>query len=221
MPDILFRQDGSQVANHNKGEGVVPVLFAQIKDRFPWFDEGEHRAVAEPYMHEVLQEQVIRTCVLVAEVENILGKRVATAHRLFGLSSQTSMLYITTLFEGENPAWLPEQAFVLGVTEHHEEYGRPINPLMLGFKEYFFVVPPVDMNQFGLDIEGINSDTVFSALEVNGQLVSYRRYSNFAADDSGVLANWQTLYVMYAKLARRMDLVRKMFALPFIHELTD
>lgn len=221
MPDVLYRQDGTQTTNHNKGEPEVAALFAEIKESFPWFEEGDHRAVSDPYVHEVLNERVIRTCRMIANAENDLGKRVATAHRLFGMDSKTSMMYITVLYEGPNPAWMPQDAFILGVTEHHEEYGRPVNQAMLGFKEYFFVVPPASMGQLGLNIEGVNPDTVFSALEVNGQVVAYRRYTNFAESDTGVLANWQMLFVLHAKLARRMDLVRQMFALPYIHELTD
>lgn len=221
MPDVLYRQDGTKTKNQNKGAPEVPALFAEIKSVFPWFDEGDHRAVSEAYVHEVLGERVIRTCVMIANAEEALGKRVATAHRLFGMDSQTSMLYVTVLFDGEKPAWMDPDAFILGVTEHHEEYGRPVNPAMLGFKEYFFVVPPLDMGQFGLDLENVNADTVFSALEVNNRVVAYRRYSNFTEGDAGVLANWQMLYVLHAKLARRMDLVRTMFSLPYIHELTD
>ncbi|WP_396190156.1 hypothetical protein [Flavobacterium sp.] len=221
MPDVLYRQDGTTTRNFNKGEAEVPALFARIKDVFPWFQEGEHRAASEAYTHEVLQEEVMRTCVMISVAEEALGKRVATAHRLFGMESLTSMLYVTVLFDGEKPSWMHPEAFILGVTEHHEEYGKPVNPAMLGFKEYFFVVPPAAMAQFGLSLEGINSDTVFSALEVDGQVVAYRRYTNFAEGDTGVLANWQMLYVLHAKLARRMDLVRQMYGLPYIHELTE
>lgn len=221
MPDVLYRQDGTQTRNFNKGEPEVQPQFDLIKQSFPWFAVEEHRAVSEAYVHEVLQEQVIRTCVMIAVAEEALGKRVATAHRVFGMDSHTSMLYVTVLYDGEKPSWLAPEAFILGVTEHHEEYGRPVNQAMLGFKEYFFVVPPADMNQFGLDLTNLNSDTVFSALEVDGQVVAYRRYSNFAEGDTGVLANWQMLYVLHAKLARRMDLVRQMFALPYISELTE
>ena len=221
MPDVLYRQDGTQTNNYNKGAPEVPALFAEIKASFPWFNEGDHRAVSEAYTHEVLGERVIRTCVMIANAEEALGKRVATAHQLFGLDSKTSMLYVTVLFDGQMPAWMDPNAFILGVTEHHEEYGRPVNPAMLTFKEYFFVVPPADMSQFGLNLEGINSDTVFSALEVDGQVVAYRRYSNYTEGDTGVLANWQMLYVLHAKLARRMDLVRQMYALSYIAELTE
>lgn len=221
MPDVLYRQDGTTTRNFNKGEAEVPALFEAIKQEFPWFQEGEHRAASEAYTHEVLQERVMRTCVMIATAEDALGKRVATAHRLFGMDSHTSMLYVTVLFEGTKPVWMDPDAFILGVTEHHEEYGRPVNPAMLGFKEYFFVVPPSDMGQFGLSLENINADTVFSALEVNGEVVAYRRYSNFAEGDTGVLANWQMLYVLHAKLARRMDLVREMFSLPYIGQLTE
>jgi hypothetical protein len=221
MPDILYRQDETKSVNRNKGEEGVPELFARIQEKFPWFNSNEHRAVAEPYVHEVLQEEVIRTCVMIANAEEALGKRVATAHRLFGMESQTSMLYVTVLFDGEKPSWMHPDAFILGVTEHHEEYNRPVNPAMLTFKEYFFVVPPIDMGQFGVPLEGINSDTVFSALEVGGKVVAYRRYTNYTEGDTGVLANWQMLYVLHAKLARRMDLARQMFSLPYIHELTD
>lgn len=221
MPDILYKQDGTKVTNHNTESSQMQPLFAEIKGSFPWFDENVHRTVSDVYVHEVLQERVIRTCVMLSNAEEVLGKRVATAHRLFGLDSNTSMLYATVLFDGVNPSWLPQDAFILGVTEHYEEFNRPISPAMLGFKEYFFVLPLVAVAELGLDTQDVNTDTVFSALEVDGQVVAYRRYSNFAVGDTGSLANWQLLYVLHAKLARRMDLVRTMFSLPFIHELTD
>lgn len=221
MPDILYRQNGTQVHNHNTESSQMQPQFDEIKSSFPWFDETLHRTVSDAYVHEVLQEPVIRTCVMLTNAEEVLGKRVATAHRLFGMTSKTSMLYVTVLFDGVNPSWMPQNAFILGVTEHHEELNRPISAAMLGFKEYFFVLPLAEVTQLGLDTQDVNTDTVFSALEVDGQVVAYRRYSNFAVGDTGSLANWQLLYVLHAKLARRMDLVRTMFSLPFIHELTD
>lgn len=221
MPDVMYRKGEQEVRNYNKGDAKVDEQFSKVKAKFPWFDEGVHRAASDEYVHEVLGEKVIRTCVMIATAEEALGKRVMTAHRLFGMDSGTSMFYATVLFDGVNPTWMPEGAYVLGVTEHHEEFGKPVGDKMLGFKEYFFVVPPAVMGGLGIDLTGLNADTLFSALEVNGQVVSYRRYTNYDTEDTGVLANWQMLYVLHCKLAKRMDLARSMFGLPYIHELTD
>lgn len=219
MPDVLYKQDGQTIRNFNKGADEVQPLFDRVKAKFPWFDGEVHRAVSEGYQHEILGEEVIRTCLMIANAEEALGKRVMTAHRLFGMDSGTSMIYVTVLHDGERPAWAHPDAYILGVTEHHEEFGRPVNQQMLAFKEYFFVLPIAAMAELGLSLDGINADTMFSALVVGDQVVAYRRYTNFAEGDTGVLANWQMLYVLHAKLARRMDLVRGLFQLPYLHEL--
>jgi hypothetical protein len=126
------------------------------------------------------------------------------------------MLYATVLFDSDKPTWAHDDMFIIGVTEHHEEYNKPVNPDMLTFKEYFFVTSQSHAETLGLDLENVNNDTVFSALVKDNQVVAYRRYSNFVETDTGVLAAWQMAYVVHAKLARRMDLVRALFANPFI-----
>ena len=218
MPDVLYRQDGSQIANHNKGEPEVETLFAAVKADFPWFDPEQHRAAADQYRHELLKEDVIRTCLMISVAEEALSERVMTAHRLFGMDSKTSMLYVTKLYQGEQPAWAVQGMTVLGVTEHHEEMARPINPAMLTFNEYFFVAPKDVLASLGVNTENTNHDTMYSALVSDGEIKSIRRYSNFVEGDTGVLANWQMMYTLHAKLARRMDLVRTLFSLPYLTE---
>jgi len=217
MPDVLYKQDNTKVVNHNKDEKeLTDSLFAEIKSKFDWFNEIDHRAVSDKYTHEILGNQVIRTCVMLPTAEAMVGKRLATAHRLFDVDTNTSMLYSTILFADEQPSWAHPDMFIIGVTEHYEEYNKPVNPDMLTFKEYFFVTSTEGAQTLGLDLTGVNHDTVFSALVKDDQVVAYRRYSNFVETDTGVLANWQMAYVVHAKLARRMDLVRALFANPFI-----
>ena len=69
----------------------------------------------------------------------------------------------------------------------------------------------------GFDLSDRNDDTLFSVLVSDGNIVGQRRYTNFDTNDTGVLANWQMMYVMYAKKARRMDLARSLFAQPYVH----
>jgi hypothetical protein len=216
MPDVLYKIDGVKVTNHNQGEDQATGLFDVVKEKFTWFDKEVHRAVSQAYHHEILGEQVIRTCVVMKYAEEVLDDVFGTAHRLFGMDSGTSMFYVTKLFQGTNPAWCDENMFILSFTEHHEELNRPCSPNMLGFTEYFFVASPEKLAEMEYDLTDVNDDTLFSVLTVNDEIVAKRRYTNFVEDDAGVLANWQTMYVMYAKKARRMDLVRSLFSKSFV-----
>jgi len=216
MPDVLYKQDGTKVKNINLTDDESIPLIQELKSKFDWVVDDDYRAVAEKYYHEYINANVIRTCVVLKTAENLVGKSVATAHRLFDVDSNTSMLYTTSLFEDENPSWLPQDAFILGVTEHHEEYTRPVNPKMLEFKEYFFIAPTETLVTLGLDLTDINKDTVYSALVVNDEIKSIRRYTNFIEGDMGVLANWQMLYMIFAKKARRLDLIKEFLSKPFL-----
>lgn len=217
MPDILFKQDGQKVENFNKSQPESTALFDVIKQAFPWFDIGSHRAVSQPYVHEVIGKQVMRTCLMMNYAESIIEGTFSTAHRLFDIDTCTSMIYVTKLFEGDTPSWATDDMYILGYTEHHEEFKKPCDPAMLSFSEYFFIASDERLEAMGFDLTDRNEDTLFSLLVSDGQVVAQRRYTNFDESDSGVLANWQMMYVMFAKKARRMDLVRSLFAQPYVH----
>lgn len=218
MPDTLFKQNGSKITNTNLSDKEGIDLFDTLKKSFSWIKQEDYRAIAPSYYHEVLGEQVTRTCVTIKTAENLVNKKVASAHRLFGLESKTSMLYITLLFDEEKPSWATDDMFILGKTEHFEEYGRPCNPEMLNFKEYFFVASEETLLSMGVDISDINNDTVYSVLVKNNEIKAVRRYTNFVENDDGILANWQLLYVLFAKRARRIDLIKDLFSKPFIKQ---
>lgn len=217
MPDVLYKGDGQKVENFNKSSPEAGPLFDQIKQAFPWFDVGVHRAVSQEYVHEITGKRVQRTCLMLNYAESIIEGTFGTAHRLFDMEGGTSMIYVTKLFEGDKPSWATDDMFILGYTEHHEEFKKPIDPLMLTFSEYFFIASDERLEAMGFDLTDRNEDTLFSVLVSNDQVVAQRRYTNFDPMDAGVLANWQMMYVMYAKKARRMDLARSLFAQPYVH----
>jgi hypothetical protein len=217
MPDILFKQDGQKVENFNKNQLESAALFDDIKQAFPWFDVGSHRAVSQAYVHEIIGKRVMRTCLMLNYAESIVDGAFGTAHRLFDLDTGTSMIYVTKLFEGDKPSWATDDMFILGQTEHHEEFKKPCDPAMLSFSEYFFIAADERLESMNFDLTDRNEDTLFSVLVSGDQVVAQRRYTNFDPEDAGVLANWQMMYVMFAKKARRLDLVRALFAQPYVH----
>jgi hypothetical protein len=218
MPDVLYKTDGVKVVNYNKSSTEESnALFDRIKSKFPWFNVDVHRAVSQEYLHEYIGKNVIRTCVMMNYAESVLEGTFSTAHRLFDLDGGTSMFYVTKFFDLDQPSWADEDMHFLCYSEHHEEYGKPCDPKMLEFAEYFFVAPTEKLESMGYDLTDKNDDTVFSVLVANNEIVAKRRYTNFEEGDAGVLANWQTMYVLYAKKARRMDLVRNLFAQPFLN----
>jgi len=219
MPDLMYKNNGDKIASYRADDTRYTELFTELKIKFPWINIEQYRGVSEPYLHEYLNENVIRSCLILKEAITLVGNEdFATAHRLFSLDSNTSMLYTTKLFIEDTPSWVTQEMFILAVTEHYEEYGKPCNPKMLTFKEYFVIAPQKTLETFNLNLTDSNNDTVFSILvDNNNQIISTRRYTNFdIRDTTGVLASWQTYYVMYAKKQKRMDLVRTMFSKPYI-----
>lgn len=219
MPDLMYKTNGEKIPSYRSTDTRYTELFSELKIKFPWINLEQYRGISEPYLHEYLNENVIRSCLILKEAITLLGNEdFATAHRLFSLDSNTSMLYTTKLFIEDQPSWVNQEMFILAATEHYEEYNKPCNPNMLTFKEYFIVAPQETLETFNLDLTDLNNDTVFSILvDSNNQIIAKRRYTNFdSADNTGILASWQTYYVMYAKKLKRMDLVRNMFSKPYI-----
>jgi len=217
MPDIMYKADGEKVETFLKSNPESVALFDQIKGAFPWFDVLSHRAVSQSYVHEVTGKRVMRTCLMMHYAQTILDGVFGTAHRLFDVETGTSMLYVKKLFVNAKPAWAPDDMYILSYTEHHEEYMKPCDPLFLSFTEYIFIASDDRLNQMGFDLSDRNDDTLFSVLVSNGQIISQRRYTNFDPTDAGALANWQTMYVMYAKKVGRLDLAQSLFAQPFVN----
>jgi hypothetical protein len=218
MSDTLFLQSGLRIQNYKNAEDGSVSLWEELKTQFDWIDTELYRAVSESYNHEFLTERVTRTCISTSRAEEMLNKKVATAHRLFGRDSGTSVLYVTELFDQDKPSWMSAGSFPIGTTSSFEEYGKPCRAEMLLFSEVFFVAPQDELTSFyGINIEGTNDSTVYSAIVSNNTPVSFRRYTNFTSSDlEGVLTNWQSLYVYFCKNARRMDLVRELFSKPFV-----
>ena len=217
--DLMYQTNGNKVPNYRSNNSRYSELFSELKTKFPWITLSQYAGVSESYTDEYLNENVVRSCLVLKQAFTLLGNEdFALAHRLFSLDSNTSMLSITKLFVEEQPSWVSQEMFILSVTEHYEEYNKPCNPKMLTYKEYSFVAPQETLETFSLDLSDLNNDTAFSILvDNNNQIISKRRYTNFDINDtSSFLANWQTYYIMYAKKAKRMDLVRNMFSKSYI-----
>jgi len=113
MPDTLFKQDGIQSLSHDKGTDRAEELFDTVKNKFSWFNLDEHRGVSEPYVHEVINEEVIRCCANVEYIKKALNRDVYLAHRVFGMESNTSYLYTTDLMINDKPDWAHQDMFIM------------------------------------------------------------------------------------------------------------
>ena len=207
MSDILHFPSGQVSVSHDIKDDQAKTLFETLKVSFPWLNVDEYRAISDVYQHEHTQTNVVRTCLYITIAENLLDKKVGTAHRLFDVDNNTSCLYATVLYEGETPSWAVGDMFVIGYTEHHEELGKPCSPHLLDFKEYFFTASADTLQSLGLTPED-SEDVIYSAIVANDQIVSVRKYTDFLEEEDEF--NWQLLYIMFAKKARRMDLVREL-----------
>lgn len=218
MSDSLYLSGGGVVHNHNFFSEPGDALFDRLRAVFPAVLNDTYQAIADEYVHEVLGHPVIRTCLLVQDAKDMIGKDVATCHRLFDLQSNASILYTTDFFDQPTPAFMSPGSFVLAKTEHFEEYSRPASAELMGFCEYFFIAPLAELQSFyGLTIDQIPTSTVFSVLVKDGAIAAVRRYTN---DADALLNGWQTAYMYFAKKARRIDLMRNLVNLEFIDDYT-
>lgn len=221
MPELVYLPTGNQSISYSNTAPQAPALFEQLRLAFPWVVDNEYRAISTEYVHEVLNERVIRTCVVIKMAQEMLEGQIGSAHRLFGLDSLTSVFVVTRLFTDPQPSWAPDESFVLAYTEHHDELGRPCSPGMLGFSEYYFVCAKATAAGLGIDVTDADEDTLYAAVIQNGQVVGYRRYSHIGDPDNDLLENWQVLYMWYAKKARRLDLVRQLLSFSFMDEYSE
>jgi hypothetical protein len=219
MPDVLYKNDGIKVRAIPKTDDESTPIIREVQAAFPWFKESEHRTVGEKYLHEVIGHNVYRFCVELDTIKHLLPDReFGACHRLFDMDTNKSVLYTTEVFIGEDPEWLPEGGMCIGETFHFEEFGRDCSPELMSFKEMFFVTSPEEAAKLGIDTTDVNKDTVYSALVVDGAVHAYRRYTNFVEADNGVLANWQLLVILYARRAKRNDIIKRLLSLDYLEQ---
>jgi hypothetical protein len=214
MSDTIYLSNGTEVNNHTSGTPEADALFDRLRGVVKDVVKDIYQAIADEYQHEVIGTPVIRTCLLTQDAKDKIGRDVMTCHRLFDLSSSKSILYTTEFFLDDKPACFGPQTFVVAKTESFEEFGRPCSPEMLGFDEYFFVAPVSELNGlYGQQLESIAPATLFSALVRDGQIVAVRRYCN---KKDALLANWQSIYVLFARRSGRIDKARDLLNLAYI-----
>ncbi len=206
MADTLYFPDNTAIRTIDVLNDTSNELWDILEGQFDWVKREDYISISPSYTHEHIGEVVTRTCVPTKTISEILGRKVFTAHRLFGTESKTSSLYVTDIFLGEQPAWIPSSGAVLGKTTHYDEVGKPCKPEMLNFSEQFFICSKEDAGAiFGLHPERLTNDSIYSALVVEGQSepVAFRYY------DTGF--DWQSFYVALARAHGDLSLARELF----------
>lgn len=217
MSSTIFLPSGQTVDSYAVESNQGGELYSSLRQVFPKVLTDTYQTISQEHMHEALGHRVMRTCLMTQDSMDMIGREAATLHRLFDLDALTSVLYSNEIFTGEKPSCLSPGTFVMSRTEHFEEYGRPCSDELLSFCEYFFIAPLDEIQGFyGLSIEQIPGRTVFGALVRNGEIVSVRRYTDMSADGGVLLGNWQGVFVLHAKKARRMDLARTLLNLEYL-----
>lgn len=216
MADTFFLRSGTAVRNHTMGTEAADALFDRLRASVPDVLYDSYQAIGDEYTHEVLGSRVIRTCLLAQDGIDLVGKAPASCHRLFELESGCSFFYTTDLFVDDKPPCMGPKSFIIAKTSHFEEFGRPCRPEMLSFSELFFIAPIEELNGFyGLQVESIQPNTLFSALVADGQIRSVRRYWS---DTDALMTNWQGVYVYFARKEGRIDLARQVMNLPYLEQ---
>lgn len=206
MADTLYFPDNTSIRTIDVFNDTSNMLWDTLEGQFDWVNRENYISISPSYTHEHIGEVVTRTCVPTNTISEILGRKVFTAHRLFGTESETSSLYVTDIFLDDQPSWVPSSGAVLGKTAHYDEVARPCKPEMLNFSEHFFICSREDAGaNFGLYPETLNHDTIYSALVVEGnpEPVAFRYY------DTGF--DWQSFYVALARAHGDLSLARDLF----------
>jgi hypothetical protein len=185
----------------------------ELRKKFNWVESDFTTGISDAYIHELLNEPVTRCCVAIKYAKDILERDAFVCHRLFGLNTGTSVLYTTDLYSGPQPNGIPDSVFVFAETNHYAEFNRPTTDLMTGYKEYFFTAPIGIIYALGINTEGVNESTVYSAIHYNNEVVAFRRYTNYDDEDTtSTLANWSLLVILAARKAKRNDIIKKLLA---------
>lgn len=206
MADTLYFPNNTAIRTIDVLNDTSNALWDTLESQFDWVKREEYISISPSYTHEHLEEVVTRTCVPTRSVGEILGRKFFSAHRLFGTESKTSSLYVTDIFLGDHPPWLPSSGAVIGETTHYDEVSRPCRPEMLNFSEQFFICNREDAGtKFGLYPEKLTNDSIYSALVVKGQSepIAFRYY------DTGF--DWQSFYVALARAHGDLSLARELF----------
>lgn len=206
--DKIFLADGQTSTNRNISVEESSSAKATLSSSFSWFSEDDHVAIADPYLHEIHQEQCIRTCFPAPVLADMVDKEYASAHRMFLPGSQTSYVFGITLFTGDQPNWITDDAFVIAQFDKYEEHGRPCPDL--DFSELMFAATDSFAESLGIDVSHNTDDTLYTALVQNGNIIATRSYTNPTGEDP-LISNWQGVYVFFCKKARRIDLARELF----------
>ena len=207
--DKLFLANGQVSQNKNIVDSEVNEYKQLLKENFSWFRDVDHVAIADPYTHEIFNETCIRTCFPAPVLTELTGIEYATAHRMFLPESNKSYVFGLSLYDSEQPSWITEEAFVLAEFTKHIEAGR--DAPNLEFKELVFVCTDSFAENLGINTANKTLDSFCSAIIVNNEIVATRIYTNPTGDDP-LLTNWQSLYVLFCKKAKRIDLARELFS---------
>lgn len=172
-------------------------LWSKLIIAFPWIDAQDYFSVSTPIFHEVLQEEVITCCLPFAYSKYTFGEKVFLTTRKFCLSSKTSFLRTYEIFEGAQPACIPESIQILFVGKNHAEYMRPYPETVSDITDYYFGGTPQTIEDlFKLEPKRGKYETWYSATVVEG---SVKRVKQYCSDDQNKFSDWDVAYLMQQK----------------------
>jgi len=181
MSDVMISTSGQSATNYLTSTAEGQSLFNQLKVYFPDELIEDYTAVSEPYIHEVLGKECVRTCVSTEVCLGMLGVHTASAHRMFVLDTGESFFLANKVFTDVQPSWKPEESFVLTVMEPYAEYKNDTPDGYDRFREYFLGMrPAVAVHDLGVDPANASTEVVYSVLVDSGDnILAVRSYLNY------------------------------------------
>lgn len=198
--EIYYSGDNSRTMVDARSDEALPI-YAQIKEKFPWFKPDDCFAVSTPAFHEVLQETVISTCLGAPVTRALVGKNYVLSNRKFCLESGTSFLRVYPAWSDPYPDFLPEGCTPLFKGENLEELARPCPPLMRTFYDCYFRGDPATVEaHFSLPERRGVYDTFYGATIVNGEVGRVKQY---VYDEQSRFSDWDVVWMVHNKFLQR------------------
>jgi len=206
ISETQYINNSSDLVRNSYLSSNAPIeLQNKIQELFTWIDIAEYTTISSPAYHEVLDENVISLTFPAPYSKTLMqDENVIIAGRKLCLSSKTSFINAYYLFEGQKPSWMLEQAKILSITKHFEEFGRQTPIKYNDYYDLYFMGPEEQIEQhFNLDPKRGTYSTFYGAtvLSETNSLVRIKQYCYDIESQNlyGTLADWDIAYIANCK----------------------
>jgi hypothetical protein len=204
MSEIYFSGTNSRTVLDRETDAAAEV-FVDLLKVFPWARLDECFAITSPIQHEVLNDQVVTTCLPISWARLAIGPECVLAARKFCMGGATSFLRLYNIYDEAKPDWLPSSAQVFFTGTNHAELMRPAPASIDAFKDLYFKGDADQIEAaFGLPIKRGQYETFYGATVVDGLPVRIKQY---VYETQSGFSDWDVVWMMACKHQNKQHLL--------------